>query len=361
MSQRASLSYAKSLDVRDEPTEVYPYKVPPKIGSARGRKARRILLICAIVTTVLLGGTLVGVGLYLHSVESSVRRVDAFGGLPAAARPQKVAAGAENLLVLGSDTRDPANTTGSRSDTIILAHLTNGRGSAQLISIPRDTWVHVPKSSDGKHGDADAKINAAYAWGGVPLVVQTVESFTHVRIDHVVIVDFAGFEQIIDALGGVDINVDQAFTSTHSLLPGGKRTFNKGLQHMDGAMALDYSRERHAFADGDFARIRHQQQMIKAVLDKAASGGLLTNPAQLNSFIKATAKSVSVDESLSLLDTAMQLRNLRSGNLKFFTSPSTGTGRVGDQSVVLADTAKAQALFDAVRRDDVPQILADAK
>uniref|UniRef100_UPI003570A54F LCP family protein n=1 Tax=Rugosimonospora africana TaxID=556532 RepID=UPI003570A54F len=320
-----------------------------------------MVLICAIVLVVLVAGGVTAAGLYVHSVDKSVKRVNAFSGVPEQSRPVKVAADAENLLLLGSDTRDPNNTGGSRSDTIILAHLPKGHGSAQLVSIPRDTWVHVPRSQDGKHGNVDAKINAAYAWGGVPLVVQTVESFTGVRIDHVVLVDFSGFKEIIDALGGVDIYVDKAFTSTHSLDPSNIRHFNQGMQRMNGAQALDYSRERYAFADGDFARIQHQQQMIKAVLDKAASAGVLGNPARLNSFVRATAKAVQVDQTLSLVSQATELRNLRSGNLTFFTSPSKGTGQVGDQSVVFADTAKAKVLFNAVRDDNVPAIMAAMK
>lgn len=324
-------------------------------------RARRIVLICAVVLFVLVGGGVIAGGYYVHSVESHVQRVDAFAPIPEASRPKAVVAGAENMLLLGSDTRDPDNTSGSRSDTMMLVHLPKGKGSAQIISIPRDTWVHIPKSPNGRYGDTNAKINAAFAWGGVPLVVETVEAFTGVRIDHVVMIDFSGFQQIIDALGGVDIYVDQSFMSTHSLLPDGHRQFNKGLQHMDGAMALDYSRERYVFANGDFTRIKHQQQMIKAVLDKAASGGLLGDPGRLNDFLNATTKAISVDKSMSLLSTAMSLRNLRSGNLSFFTNPSKGTGRIGDQSVVLADPAKDRPLYEAVQRDDVSAILATAK
>jgi LCP family protein required for cell wall assembly len=335
-----------------------PAGPPAEQPAPRRRRWRRILLISGLSLVVLLAGCLVGVGLYLHSVESSVHRVDAFNDVPPAGRPPKVASDAENMLILGSDTRDPQNTTGSRSDTMILAHFPKDRGSAQLVSIPRDTWLHIPQAKDSRYGNQDAKINAAMAWGGIPLVVQTVESYTDVRIDHVVVVDFSGFKEIIDALGGVDIYVDQSFTSKHSLNPDGRRQFNKGLQHMDGAAALDYSRERYVFADGDFTRIKHQQQMIKAVLDKAASGGLLTDPGRLNSFLRATANAVAVDNTLDIFDTAMQLRHLRSGDLKFFTSPSAGTGMVGDQSVVLPDTAKAKTLFDAIRRDVVADILA---
>jgi len=287
-----------------------------------------------------------------------VSRVDAFSSVPEANRPQKdaVAGKAMNFLLLGSDTRDPENTGGSRSDTIIVLHLNKDRSAAELISIPRDTWVHVPKSADGRHGNVNAKINAAFAWGGVPLMVQTVEGYTGVRVDHVAMVDFAGFKDIVDALGGVTIDVETSFTSTHSLNADGKRHFDQGVQVMDGAAALDYARERYSFKDGDFARIRHQQQVIKAILDRASSGGTLSSPTKLNGFLKATASTVSADETLNIYGTAAQLRHLRGGDLHFSTSPSKGTGMIGDQSVVLPDRTKAKALFDAVRKDDAAAI-----
>jgi anionic cell wall polymer biosynthesis LytR-Cps2A-Psr (LCP) family protein len=192
-------------------------------------------------------------------------------------------------------------------------------------------------------------------------MLQTVEAFTGVRIDHVVLVDFAGFKEIIDALGRVDITVDQNFTSHDSLLPGHIRRFTKGTQHMDGAMALDYARERKSFPDGDFTRIKHQQQMIKAVLDTAASAGLLTNPGRLDAFLRAITRAVTVDTTLSVVDPALDLRNLRSGDLTFLTNPSTGTGWEGSESVVFADTAKDAILYDAVRRDAVAGVLNAAK
>ncbi|RIV36819.1 LytR family transcriptional regulator [Micromonospora radicis] len=321
---------------------------------------RRIALVSFLVLALIGGGGLVAGGLYYRSVESDIDRVDAFDGIPAESRPEVVATGAMNIMLLGSDSRDPDNTSGSRTDTIILAHLPADRSSAQLISIPRDTWVNVPRSAQGR-GGRDAKINAAYAWGGVPLMVQTVEKFTGVRVDHVTIVDFSGFKEIVDALGGVEIDVEKGFTSRHSLTPDGRREFTAGRQTMDGAAALDFARERYAFADGDFARIRHQQQVIKAILDKAASGGTLTSPTRLNSFVRATADSVAVDESMSLVDFAMELRHLRGGNLTFLTCPTKGTGMIGNESVVLADKPKADKLFDAVRLDTVPEILAAAK
>jgi LCP family protein required for cell wall assembly len=330
----------------------------PSEQPKRKRSKKKIILICVLVPLILVGIGLVAGGLYLHNVEGNVKRVDAFDQVPEANRPQKDAAAgkAMNFLLLGSDTRDPENLDGSRSDTIIVLHLNKDQTSAQLISIPRDTWVHIPKSANGQHGDTDSKINAAYAWGSVPLMVQTVEGYTGVRVDHVALVDFAGFKDIVDALGGVTINVETSFTSTHSLNPDGKRHFDKGVQTMDGAAALDYARERYAFKDGDFARIRHQQDVIKAILDKASSSGTLSSPSKINSFLNATTNTVSVDKDLNLLSMATQLRHLRSGNLNFYTSPSKGTGMIGDQSVVLPDKTKAKSLFNAVRTDDTATI-----
>ena len=334
---------------------------PPEPGTiARRRGVRRTLLVSLVVVSVLLGGGLLGAGLYLRSVESGVNRVNAFDDVPAETRPEKIAADALNVLVLGSDSRDP-DASGSRADTIILAHLTKDRTSAQLISIPRDSWVYVPSSKDGLHGNREAKINAAFAWGGLSLMVQTVENYTKVRIDHVVMVDFSGFQEIVDALGGVQIDVDQSFTSTHALTPDGRRNFVKGSQLMSGAMALDYARERYVFADGDFTRIKHQQQVIKAILDKAASGGLLGSPTRLDSFLRATADAVSVDETLPLFDMVLQLRHLRSDDLTFLTNPTKGTGRMGTESVVLVDAERTKALYDAVRSDDAGAIRNAAK
>ncbi|MEV0155093.1 LCP family protein [Micromonospora sp. NPDC050686] len=321
---------------------------PPK-----RRRWRRILLFSLLAVVLLVGVGVAGGALYLRSVEKDIDRVDAFKDVPEEGRPQAGAKGARNFMILGSDSRDPESNSGSRTDTIILAHIPADHSSAQLISIPRDTWVDVPKSKDGRHGGRKAKINAAFAWGGVPLMVQTVEKFTGVRVDNVMMVDFAGFKEIVDALGGIEVTAEKKFTSIHPP----HRTFPAGPQRLDGEAALDYSRQRKQFADGDFARIRHQQQVIKAILDQAASGGILSSPGKLNDFVKATSSAVSVDEQMSLLSTATDLRGLRGGNVTFLTSPTKGTGNAGGQSVVFADEAKVRVCYDAVRRDSVQEII----
>ena len=142
----------------------------PPVPRRRKRRRRRVVLISLLVLLLLVGGGVAAGALYLRSVENDVDRVDAFEEVPVESRPDKAEAAKEamNFLILGSDTRDPANTGGSRSDTIIVAHLTHDRSSAQLISIPRDTWVHIPKSPDGKNGNTNAKINAALIFASRP-------------------------------------------------------------------------------------------------------------------------------------------------------------------------------------------------
>jgi LCP family protein required for cell wall assembly len=319
-------------------------------GQPGGRRWLRVLALIMGLVLVLVGGGAGTAWYYVHSVDNSINRVDAFVGVPEADRPTKPAESAKamNLLILGSDSRNPDSTGGSRSDTIMLAHIPAGRDKAQLISIPRDTWVTLPKAANGS-GGGPAKINAAFAFGGVPLMVRAVESFTRVRIDHVLLVDFAGFKDIIDALGGIEVAVDRTFTSVHPPL----REFVKGDRLFDGEQALDYARQRKQFPDGDFTRIKHQQQVVLAALSRAGDSGLLSDPGRLNDFVKAVARAISVDKTLSLIDTASQLRDLRSGNVTFLTSPSRGTGMVGGQSVVFADTAAAKALYEAVSRDEL--------
>lgn len=320
----------------------------------RGRK-RRVLLRLLAGLLVLLTGAAVAGWAYGRSLNSDLKRTDAFNGLSLNGRPPVRVAGAMNVLLLGSDSRDPDNTADSRSDTMMLLHLNADHQHAYVISIPRDSWVHVPESPDGEHGAAMAKINSAYAWGGVPLAVRTVEQFTDVRVDHVVLIDFSGFQQIVDAVGGVDLTVDQTVTSIFPPY----RVFQQGRRHFTGAEALDYVRQRYQFADGDFARERHQQQLMKAVLDKAATVGMLSDPGKLNTFLHSVTRSMTVDRDFDLVSVAVAVRNLRGNDVTFLTSPTLGGGTEDDEDVVYPDDTRAAALYRAVRDDRVAQYLSN--
>ena len=293
---------------------------------------------------------------YGRSLNRSAAHTSALQDIPSSARPSPVggsAGKAGNILLLGSDSRSPETTVASRSDTIMLLHIDADHRHGYVISIPRDTWVYVPRSSNGRHGDTMAKINAGYAWGGVELAVRTIERFTGVRIDHVVVIDFSGFQRVVDTLGGLDLRVDQTITS---IFPP-HRTYLAGTRHFTGAQALDYVRQRYQFADGDFTRERHQQEFLAALLEKATSSGTLADPVRLDAFLRAVTKSVTIDKDFDLVSTALELRHLGRSDVTFLTSPSAGTGRRDGQSVVEPDTAKVAAFYHAVASDQVARYL----
>lgn len=309
----------------------------------------------ALVLVLLAGLGTLGTLLYLENLDDNIGRTDAFAGLAAADRPEKTETGALNILLLGSDSRDPEDTDATyRADTIIVMHIPSGRDEAYLISLPRDLWVRIPASQDGTRGSQQAKLNAATAIGGVPLMVHTVEGYTGVRLDHVMLIDFAGFVEVTDALGGVEMDIEQTITSIHPP----HRTFQEGRRHLNGEEALDYIRQRKQFPDGDFTRMRNQQQFLRALMDKAADTGTLTNPARLNAFLQTATRTLTVDQQFSLVDSAFAFRNLRSHNLTFLTSPHAGTGSAGGQSVVFSDDARAAGFFDAARKDRLARWLA---
>jgi LCP family protein required for cell wall assembly len=324
---------------------------PPQRSGARPRWGRIALVVAAAL--VLLGGVgAAGASLYYKSLDGGLGRTDPFSAVTDG-RPVKAVSGALNILLLGSDSRDPDSKASPgewRTDTMILMHVPASHDKAYLISLPRDLYVHVPQSKTNPElGNTRAKLNAAFAWGGLPLVVQTIEGFTDVRVDHVILIDFGGFQQVVDALGGVDMNVERDLTSIHQPF----RHFTKGTNHFNGAQALDYCRQRYQFPDGDFARMRHQQELLKAALDKAASGGTLSNPVKLNAFLKSATRALTVDKDFSMADMAVQFRNIRSKDLTFLVSPNLGSQTVDGESVVVSDKPKASALFEAVRRDTV--------
>jgi LCP family protein required for cell wall assembly len=326
---------------------------PALVGRPR-RRWRKVLLVIALTLLLVAGLGTGGLWLYLRGLDGNIERVEVFSQI-GGERPVATG-GAFNVLMLGSDSRDPdavavsaehedASAGGDyRADTIMLMHIPSGQRQAYLISLPRDLWVSIPDNGE-------AKLNAATAFGGIPLMVRTVEGYTGVRVNHVMLIDFGGFVEVTDALGGVDMHIEQTITSIH----GDRRTFEEGNQHLNGEEALDYIRQRYQFADGDFTRMRNQQQFLRALMGKAASSGTLTNPGKLNAFLQTATRTLTVDEEFDLTSVAWKFRYLRSDNLTFLTSPHAGTGNIGGQSVVLSDDAAAAELYDAIRSDRITQ------
>ncbi|MEV2237855.1 LCP family protein [Micromonospora sp. NPDC049891] len=312
---------------------------------------RRIALVAgvAVLVLALIGGT--GAWFYARSLDKNMARTDPFSEITGG-RPAKAVNGALNILLVGTDSRDPdapMDRAGEwRADTIIVMHIPADHKQAYLVSIPRDLYVPIPESAGaGCETGQRRKINAAFAFGGLPLAVRTVECFTDVHIDHVMAIDFAGFKQVTDALGGVDLKVERTITSIHKPY----RKFTKGTNHMNGTEALDWIRQRKQFPDGDFARMRHQQDFLRALMDKAASTGTLTNPKKLNAFLRSVTDAVTVDQGFSLTDMAVQFRNLRGENLTFVTSPHLGSQTINGESVVVSDREKALTMYRAMSAD----------
>ncbi|NLU78123.1 LCP family protein [Micromonospora sp. HNM0581] len=312
---------------------------------------RRVALVAGVVVLVLalVGGA--GAWFYARSLDNNMARTDPFSEITGG-RPAKAVNGALNILLVGTDSRDPdapMDRAGEwRADTIIVMHVPADHEQAYLVSIPRDLYVPIPESAGaGCETGQRRKINAAFAFGGLPLAVRTVECFTDVHIDHVMAIDFAGFKQVTDALGGVDLEVERTITSIHKPY----RKFTKGTNTMNGAEALDWIRQRKQFPDGDFARMRHQQEFLRALMDKAASTGTLTNPKKLNAFLQSVTEAVTVDAGFSLTDMAVQFRNLRGENLTFVTSPHLGSQNINGESVVVSDREKALTMYRAMAGD----------
>lgn len=319
-------------------------------GGHRKRKRRWPRVVAAIGVFLLL--VVVGLGGLIWQRESSYNgNIDRIHGvMPKGERPGAGAVGTDNWLLVGSDTRADIGTTGEggkvwkpgqqRSDTIMLLHLPSDRKKAYVISFPRDSWVNIP-------GYGNQKINAAFSYGGPPLLIETVEKLTGIRIDHFGAIDFAGFKSMTDALGGVEVDIAQSVYD-----PARKVSWEAGRQKLDGEKALLFVRQRYNLPNGDFDRIKRQQAFLGALAKKAADGGTISNPFKLDRFLSAFTKSISVDDSVSggkLRSLALSLRGIRASDITFMTAPNKGSASRGKQSVVLLDQTKAKSLFEAVR------------
>ena len=332
----------------------------PARPRTRRWRARNVIIIGAGVLVLLVAGGALALYLTANHYLSSMKRIhNPFSSIPASARPpQATGAAAKDVtfLVGGLDTRSPVPTTGSRAvggargrtDTLMLVHLIAGGRGAYVVSIPRDSWVPIP-------GNGNGKINWAYAFGGPSLAVRTVEKLTHVRIDHVAVIDWAGFREVTNALGGVTVTVPAT-----SYDPANHVTWTAGTHHLNGQQALLYVRDRYGLASGDFARERRQQYFLRAVFEQLRREGKLTNTPQTASVLRAMSYAVSVDSTLSngkMISLALNLRKLNMGRVVFATAPNTGTGSVGDQSVVWLNKSVSRGFWHAFEYDSLPAFM----
>src|SRR5262245_41768638 len=310
----------------------------------------RWCIFLGVLAVVASGVVVVGTQLVAAIADRQVDNHDLLGEAGAQAQAPEhhvTIKGAKNILLVGLDARPAQNPDDLvRADSIIMLHIPADHQRAYLVSIPRDTYVHVPAYRATHWGGGYQKINAAYAYGqwhgggtagGVQLLAKTIESLGGPAPDAAAVIDFSGFQRVVDALGGVYMCVDETTTSIHtgftadhkeaapfhvnsdgsvgSRIPGvTPMKYPKGLcQVFPGWQALDYVRQRDLLAnnDYDYGRQRHQQQFLKAVFKKLFSAGTLTNPLRLNRVFTALNKAMTIDDGgISPSDWVYAMRDL---------------------------------------------------
>ncbi|MGN8245671.1 LCP family protein [Cellulomonas soli] len=255
-------------------------------------------------------------------------------------------------LLTGSDSRaDGAiaedGTEGARTDTILVLHVPDS-GPAALISLPRDTLVDVPDNGQ-------AKLNAAFAWGGAPLLVRTVEGLTGLTVDHYAEIGMAGVEQVVDAVGGVELCYDSDVNDADSGM-----VWTAGCHQVDGVQALAYARMRKADVEGDIGRAKRQRALISAVTGAVSPSQLLLNPGKQVALIRSGTGALTVDDGSDAIDLVRLALAFKAAN-----GPGGITGtppivsldyRPGDGlgSTVLLDPDATPTFFAAIADGSLP-------
>lgn len=290
---------------------------PERLRVERERRRGRTKRIAAIAAGSVLALLIVAAGglfAYAKHIENTMGRTiykqEKLDIDLAKAEPQEP----YNMLILGVDRRPKE--TAYRSDTIVLARVDPKTKQVWMVSIPRDMRAQIP-------GHGHAKINSAYALGEEQLAIDSVEKLTGVPINHFMAIDFSGFEDVVDAMGGVWIDVPVEINDKEADRSKGDKAshIDSGYQLLDGAHALTFVRARHQFADQDFSRMKNQQAFVKAIAEQMATK---TSVAKIPKIVAAVAPSISTDLSLmDMLRTAQALKGAGSDNVYTTTLPGT--------------------------------------
>jgi LCP family protein required for cell wall assembly len=314
----------------------WPAQPPARRAPGRSRwwRPRTVFVILAVMVMLLLAA---GAGLY-SSVDGRLTRIDAL------VATTTVSAG-QNWLITGSTgtlTRrqerqlHTGHDTDTLSDTIMLLHVPANGGRPVLVSIPRDSYVPIP-------GNGQNKINAAFAFGGAPLLIRTVQDVTGLRIDHYLGIGYTGLVSVVNAIGGVTMCLPGPMADPQAGLH-----LKAGCQVLDGKQALAYARTR-AFAVGDLQRVQDQRILLKAILSKLTSAGTMANPFAVVPATMGAASALTVDRGTSLnqlIQVAFALRSPQTTTVPFGGFANTSVG-----SVVLWNRPAALRLFSDLAKD----------
>lgn len=245
--------------------------------------------------------------------------------------------GSFNYVLMGSDSRGDGDR--GRSDVLMLAHVPPTRDKVYIVSFPRDMWVQIP-------GRGQAKINAAYAYGGEALATRTLESLVGVRMDHAAKINFDGFMGLTTQLGGVTVNNKHASSV-------GEYSWPKGEVTIQGEEALTYVRQRYGLPNGDLDRAERQRAVVKAILMKMLTLDVLANPVKFNEVMGQLGQYFTVDEGLTnqvIFSTATSMRVNSGDDIVILQAPISGFGTSGDgQSIDIVNEPQLAEMAQAVR------------
>jgi LCP family protein required for cell wall assembly len=329
----------------------------------RTTPSRRIRLrrtvVCTVAGLLVIGGGAAGYAWW--KLNGNITSVDINSQL-GSGRPPASTNGSFNVLVLGSDSRNGRNGDlaggakdgTARSDTAMVVHVNQDHTRADVVSIPRDTLVARPACTAVATGQAvpaarSAMFNTAYEVGGPACAVKTTELFTGLRMDHFVEIDFAGFADFVDAIGGVSVTTTVAIDDPDSGL-----RLAAGTHRLGGDQALAFVRTRHGVGDGsDLGRIELQKQMVRSMLTQVKSVGLASNPARLWSVGDKLTKSITTDSDLAsvsaLVGLADVLKPIGPDGLDMVTLPVVTAA--SDPNRVVPAEPRATELWRALQGD----------
>ncbi|MFC7731781.1 LCP family protein [Actinomadura keratinilytica] len=337
-------------------------------AAVSARRQRRFLMVTGAMSTFVLL-TSGGAWAFQNYVSDAINRVKV-GGLD-----KDGPKGAMTVLVAGVDRREGltraqqkaarlGHEPGERSDTLMLVHVSRDHDRVTVVNLPRDSYVTIPAHrSNGSEGAKGAfvparpgKLTWAYQFGGPDLTVATVKRTTGVSIDHYVEVNFYGFINMVDALGGVDVCTEEPINDRKSGL-----VLPAGTSHLNGLKALGYARARYSLTGGsDLGRIDRQQRFMASMLKQALSTRTLSDPVKSTRFLNAALKSLRVDEDLAenMPKLADQMKDLSTDHVTFAKVPLadqdynvTLWNSAQPQSTVLWDQRRARELFQRLNRD----------
>jgi LCP family protein required for cell wall assembly len=358
----------------------------PAEAVSKLRRAPLWARVCGVLGVLLLlgGGCLwAAKELLVARYAGAVQTADLFGEASTSPQPGAGIDGPLNILLVGVDTRESKPGWLPNADAIMVLHVSEDLHRAYLFSLPRDLVVDIPAFPKAGFDGAHMKINAAMAYGsrvsgsstvdpaqGFQLLARTVSDYTGIeRFDAGAIINFAGFRQIVDAMGGVDMYIDQRVASIH-LKPDGtlrqnpgphgtgpQKVYEKGWAHLSGWEALDYTRQRY-IEGGDYARQRHQHQFLRAMVEKATSLDVITNPLKIDAVLRAAGNSLIFNgRGHSVVDFAFALKGLRAGSLTTIKLPGKSIFVNGGYQGERLEPV-AREVFDALRAGRLDSFMA---